>query len=268
MISKKVSVFLITELVIENKIEHQKRMIQMNFDDPKRKIFRLRITDDLKIGIVVDELSEEMIFIPSISFNINEIIFFHQSHQSDNQIDFINDWIDHPTLFNEYNITYQGKEYSLIAEVLFALIINEIKKEAEKKYILTNTFITVPIHLSENTHFMNRMRVSLESIGMKGIESEEVEYEYSKQGEMMQEILEKKEKYEKWKRQLERASISYDTNKEIFTERTPYEFNLQYSCRERTEKQLTTLDTYCCFIASRYLKHWTITSISVNRQRG
>ena len=51
-------------------------------------------------------------------------------------IEFAQDLFTNPHDFKLYDIELFGKEYSVIAEVLFALIINEFKEQIEKEYIL------------------------------------------------------------------------------------------------------------------------------------
>ena len=58
-----------------------------------------------------------------------------------NNIDFMNDLINNPEEYKLYSIHYFKKEYSVVAEVLFALILDEIVKKVKKEYILEKTII-------------------------------------------------------------------------------------------------------------------------------
>ena len=152
-----------------------------------RQEFKITITKEYQI-----QINDGKEYNPSIQFDGNEIHFFG----NEDSIDFMKEWMEHPEKFKEYTIKYQGKEYAVIAEVLFALIVNEIKQKKERNEIFTSTEIKVDDNLKKNKQFINRLKVSLESIGMKGIEYDDVEYDYEKQGDLFQEILEKKYKFE------------------------------------------------------------------------
>ena len=80
---------------------------------------------------------------------------------------FIKEWFYYPELFTLYKIQIQNKEYSVIAEVLFAFIINEFKQIIEKKWIINSVTIELP---KDNKLLLERIKISLEAIGMKGIE--------------------------------------------------------------------------------------------------
>ena len=76
------------------------------------------------------------------------------------------EWIEQPSEYKEYKITYQNKEYSVISEVLFALVIDQFKKRIEKEFIIDETIVDIP---SKNGDLYNRIRTSLESIELKNI---------------------------------------------------------------------------------------------------
>ena len=99
----------------------------------------------------------------TIAFDMNEIII---GKETPNSIDFMKEWIDHPDIFKEYTIQYQNKEYNVIAELLFALIINEYKKKIEKDFIIDETIIYVPSH---DNRLIQRIQISLESIELKNV---------------------------------------------------------------------------------------------------
>ena len=65
-------------------------------------------------------------YTPSIAFDMNNIII---CEEHENSIEFMKDMIEQSNEFKEYVIHYQNREYSVIAEVLLALMIYEIKKK-------------------------------------------------------------------------------------------------------------------------------------------
>ena len=104
-----------------------------NYYFPKTKnccIFQIQINKENKIkcSILKEENKEQIIqdFVDiNISFDMNEIII---GNKTENSINFFNDLIEQPNTFKQYKITYQNKEYSVIADVLFALYLSQIKK--------------------------------------------------------------------------------------------------------------------------------------------
>ena len=170
--------------------------------------------------------------------------------QQKNSIDFMKEWIEQPEIFKEYIIHYQNKEYSVIAEVLFALLMYQIKKKIEKDYIIAETIYELP---TENKFFINRFTISLESIGFKGIEVEENEYKaYKIQGDNLHEIIDNYNDYLRWKLIIQNRTTLQIDNSIPFTER---EYNIlirQFSFQERSQMKLTQLDNYCIFLASKY----------------
>ena len=78
----------------------------------------------------------------SIAFDMNEIIVNEQRKDS---IDFFADWIEQPEEFKEYEIKYQNKQYSVISEVLFALIMVQYKSKIDKQYI--NTIVNINLFI-------------------------------------------------------------------------------------------------------------------------
>ena len=126
---------------------------------------------------------------PCILFNKNTIELFQES---DKAIHFMQPWLDNPENFNTYSIDFQNKTYNLLPEVLFGIVIDEIKKKVEREFIIEQTEIQIP---SDNSKALERMKISLDSIGLNGIElkDKEISYDYSQQGEFLEEILEKKE---------------------------------------------------------------------------
>ena len=70
--------------------------------------------------------------------------------------------IEEPESIKYYETEYYNKSYSLIAEVMFALIIDEYLSQIEKNYIIENTIIELP---SNNLKSNYRIKIALESIG-------------------------------------------------------------------------------------------------------
>ena len=198
--------------------------------------------------IKINEHQQEEYLPITIAFDMNEIIV---CQERDDSIQFMKEWIEHPTQHKEYSITYQKKGYTVISELLFALIINEFKKKIKKEFIIDETIVHVP---SNDYRLINRIRISLESIGLKEITINPIENysSYSEQGEYLQEILEKQREYEKYKRLLERSQNEVD-NTEPMNEEKYNAIARQFTFEERTKMQMTQLDNYCIFIASKYL---------------
>ena len=97
----------------------------------------------------------------------------------------------HPQSFKTYEINFQEKGYEVVAEVLFALIINEFKQIVENEYIITKTMIELPVN---NKTLNSRILTALDAIGLKEIELEEedeITYDYKDQGDILTELLER-----------------------------------------------------------------------------
>ena len=163
---------------------------------------------------------EEKEYLPIIiAFDMNEIIVCKEIA---NSIDFMKEWIEQPEMFKEYTIYYQDKEYNVIAELLFALIINEYTKKMEKQFILKETTFKLPEKYQSNTNFINRFKISLESIGLKGIEFDDPEFDYSNQAKILHTIIDNSSEYEKYKSIIQKKSTFQIDNSKPFTE---LEFN-------------------------------------------
>ena len=102
----------------------------------KHCTFQIKINQEYKLKCFINEEEQEEFITPNILFDMNEILI---NQQNDKAIDFIKEWIEQPNEFKEYKINYQNKEYSVIAEVLFALIIKEYKNKIEKQFIIDET---------------------------------------------------------------------------------------------------------------------------------
>ena len=198
------------------------------------------------------------------SNNIETTIELHNNPQQEylfsGSINFLDDLFTNPHDFKFYNIELYGKEYSVIAEVLFALIISEFKKQIEKEFIIENTIVQLP---SNNLHLSNRIQISLESIGLNNITMNPILFEYKDQGAILEELLENKEEKKKRERMIEKSNKiakeqnipEIEINDYILTTEQEFQKALtKYSIQERNKMKLYKLDNYCIFIASRYLE--------------
>ena len=84
---------------------------------------------------------EEEFYIPCISFNGN---FISVCQNSDTAIHFMEDWLTQPEEFTLYSVKFQGKEYQLLAEVLFGIVMSEVKEKVEKEYIIEESIVELP----------------------------------------------------------------------------------------------------------------------------
>ena len=234
----------------------------------------ITITKEYKLLFQFDSKYKEEIE-PCIEFNGNLITI---GQKNENSIHFIQEWIENSEDYKMYSVQYQGKEYQLLAEVLFALVISEFKQRIEKEYIIENTMIEIP---TNNKKSLQRIRISLNAIGLRGIELDEnevIEFDYSEQGEYLEEILEKKETIEKYQRMISRAKEinplaqeklnQIDLNNKNIIEEDNFEKELskKFSIKERSSMKLCLLDNYCVFIASRFFNsledHINLTYVS------
>ena len=128
--------------------------------------------------------------------------------------------IEQPEEFKLYTIQYQKKEYKVIAEVLFGLYLSQIRNKIEKEWIIDEIIVTIP---NDNYLINKRLQLSLESIGMNNITISSYN-NYLEQGEILNEILDKNEEYQKYKRILEKDNAtetllnSMPMNEERFNE--------------------------------------------------
>ena len=81
-----------------------------------------------------------------------------------NQINFFDDFIQNPIEYKLYTIQYQQKSYSIVAEVLIALILNDFVKKVKKEFIIDKTILVMPF---ENNFLKQRITVALEKIDLK-----------------------------------------------------------------------------------------------------
>ena len=101
---------------------------------------------------------------PCISFHNNVISICKENEEQ--TIHFIKEFIQNPDEYKYYSITFQNKDYKLLSEVLFAIIIDEFKQIIEKQFIIHETVVEIP---SRDSLLSDRIRNSLEAIGLKNI---------------------------------------------------------------------------------------------------
>ena len=225
--------------------------------------------------------SESNFYTPSIHFENN---FIKVCEVNDKSIHFMKQWVENPGELIVHTIQFQNKEYQILHEVLFGIIINEFKQIIEKEYIIENTVIDIP---SNNCILSERIITSLEAIGLKNIEvrMEENSINFENQGELLSELLEKKLDIEKKQRMIERAkqlNISEEQRQKLeeINLNNDYmfeddEFNREvsnkFTLNERNNLNLSQLDNYCIFIASRYFDsledHQNLTKVSRRLKR-
>ena len=148
-------------------------------------IFKIEITREYKlIYSLISKENQEIIqqeeVTPCILFKKNTIELFQES---DKAIHFMQPWLDNPDNFNTYGIEFQNKSYELLPEVVFAIIINEMKKKVEKEYIIEQTEIQLP---SDNSKALQRIKISLDSLGLRGILFNDFTFDYTHQGEFLE----------------------------------------------------------------------------------
>ena len=219
--------------------------------------FKITITQNYLLRCLInDKQNKETIiqlpnnqqdeYIPSITF-----------HTNTNQ--FIKQWLTRSEEYKIYEIIFQGKRYEIVAEVFFAIIILEFKRVIESDYIIEIILIQLP---TENKKAIQRVTIALQVLNLTGIiidEDEEITYDYSEQGNQLEDIL---ERIEKEIRLLQRSG---QTNPSLQNKIKQIDFNKEEMYREEvmnlklsktfTTKQrsnMSKLDNYCVFIASRY----------------
>ena len=131
-----------------------------------RTRLKITISDAYKLQCnYIDSKKEETII---QIHNKKEQEYLLSSSLIDNKssIEFAQDLITNPQDFKLYNIELYGKEYSVIAEVLFALIISEFKEQIEKEYIIDKTIVELPVN---NLKVNARIITALNAIGLQQI---------------------------------------------------------------------------------------------------
>ena len=237
-----------------------------------RSTIKILITRNylLQIKLIQNQTNETIIYLsdtnqeeyntPSITFDGN---FIKVCENTNNQIHFLQKWIENPDDYTEYIIQFQNKQFSLLPEVLFTIIVNEFKKKIEKEFIIENTIVEVP---SSNQHIFERIKVSLESIDLKNITILTTPFDYTEQGDQLFELFERKESIEKHQRMIEKAKQSnplereklnqIDLNQPNMNDEDHFnnQLSLKFTTKQRTEMKLCKLDNYCLFLSSMYFE--------------
>ena len=79
---------------------------------------------------------------------------------------FIDDLFSHPNEFKKYSFCFQGKKYDVIAEVLFAMIINEFIQNVPQKQIITKTILSIDESIYDEI-VEERLVIALKAIGLR-----------------------------------------------------------------------------------------------------
>ena len=260
----------------------------------ERRNLKIKINEQYQIQcLLIDSLNKETSvciqdniewYTPFISFENNKIIISHydefnnkRKSKENNHSHFLQDLITNPNDYKLYSIHFQQNDYSILSEVLLALFILEFKKKIEKDFIISNTMLdlsNIPIESNINFNLLHqRINISLQSIDLNGIEinEDDFQHDYTDQGELLDELIQKKENYDYYHGMLMRAEHIIESNqsdnkskekkmkklqkciRKIYSEETFYQqITLRFTTKERSQMKLTQLDNYCLFIASRY----------------
>ena len=218
---------------------------------------KITITKEYKLLIEIDSKYKEEIN-PCISFNGN-FISIGNENENDKTIHFMQEWIENPEEYRLYSIHYFNKEYQVVAEVLFAIIMKDFKERIEKEFIIEEVFVEIP---SNNHQLAERIKISLESIDLKNITINFIDFDYSEQGEYLHEILEKKEAIEKRRKIIEKTNeyakkmeieeIEMNESQMETSQDFENELMKKFTFEQRNAMNLCSFDNYCIFIASRY----------------
>ena len=138
----------------------------------------IKISEQYKLECCCIDSENKEITIQLHNTNKQEYLLSSSLIDKNSSIEFGEDLFTNPQGFKFYNIELYGKEYSVISEVLFALIISEFKEQIEKEFIIENTIVQVP---SNNYQLINRIQTSLESIGLDNITINPIGFEYKEQ---------------------------------------------------------------------------------------
>ena len=205
------------------------------------------MTHPTKLKFVLNTSNELMYYLDDeiqnkikccISFDVNEIIIGEEDEKT---IHFIEDLILYPDDYKEYEFLYQNTNYSVVAEVLFALIIKQIKKKYEKQFILKPIEFEMEKH---NEKVFERITKVFQKL--PGEEYDEQRLNYLSIQDMY-------EKYLRFKRILERNNLSIDPSIP-FDYDLQHQFGIQFSMKQKEEMKYCQLDNYTIFIASQYFE--------------
>ena len=120
----------------------------------------------------------------------NQENMFHSinlTFENNNNYNFIHDLMNEPNDFKLYRVYLQGKEYSVISEVLFALLMYEFKRQIEKEFIINKTIIHLPV---KNAILNSRIVTSLEAVCFKNIQinyiCKPIDFDYTEQSDILE----------------------------------------------------------------------------------
>ena len=219
---------------------------------------KVSIIDSNSKKTMISLNKDQTIFVPSIGFEVNTISV---CENKENDVHFMKDWFEHPEDYKLYSIVFRQREYQLISEILFILIIDKFIQIIEKKWIIENTEIILP---STNEKFLMRISIALDSMNLKGIEfQDDVDYDYEEQNDLLFQILDEKNDAEKYRKLIERArkfstrkqkQTLEEMEKSIISKDTFTSKINQFTTQQRTKMKLCSLDNYQIFIASKYFE--------------
>ena len=206
-------------------------------------------------------------YVPCVQISQDVI---HVCEESEKSIYFIKEWFEEPNNYKMYSFIFQNKEYSVLAEMLFSLIINEFVKKVEKENCIEKTLIEIPQGKEE---VLERIYVALEIIGLEGdwMENEEQNennFDYQQQMEQISHLLDMMEEYDKCQRMLQRAKniASEKEMKDVeekleLCQQTIVTFEMMeneipkhFTISQRNILKLCNIDNYSLFIASRFFE--------------
>ena len=240
------------------KFQHKKLKLRIT----KEFKFQCSLLDSNNIETICQPIPTIEQYIPCITFQ-NDIILFCKNHP--NAIHFLKEWFQNPNEFRMYNFTYQGEEFSVIAEVLFALLVEEFKGKIQNNCFIYSTIVDVP---KEYKSLLNRIYVSLDAIGIVGLKYEKNGYEYKEQIELLKELMKRKEDHRKEAEKNENTEMSTEAtiehllqlnkyccfkNNEENQSRLKFKFLDEDNVKKRKRKIRIT--TKCAFYASQYFEH-------------
>ena len=247
-------------------------------EDKKQKVLRIEITKTNKIKCYLGDGKQQKRVIqfknqeeinPCIQFQRKRIIV---CENNSNAIHFMNNWINNPIEMNQlYTIEYNGNTYSLLPEMLFGLVMYQIKQQINEKYIIVSSIISIQQTLPKK--FITRMKFGLQSVGFRGIYCEKIDYDYTNQIKYVNEILFDYHEYKKEKEilqhQIERKSITTpvkETLQQITRDRSNFSINYQNPNKNITLQmpsipmkhqrmmKLYRLTSQCLFHTSKYFE--------------
>ena len=104
-----------------------------------------------------------------------------------------------------YSFSYQNQQYSVVAEVLFALLVEEFKSKIQNNCFIYSTLIDVP---KEYRSITTRINNSLNAIGIVGLKIDTKRYDYKNQFEILKELIKRKYDHMRVAEQDENTEIS------------------------------------------------------------